>query len=541
VGDFREETCGSVPDSTTLLFQQAEQGDLSQPVCSIPGSDCHLSRACVLVLLISAVSGGVLTAASIAFHARLLIRIVPTEGELKPMLYGNGSLVGLLPVTSEPEPCMDKWKSLGDWGAEEEGSTWQIVFPGFMNVRSAKLYQSRAIGMKASCMMVYGKREDNWVRLLYEPGYMMISLNGTTLMEESLVSYRLIPEGTCEGAGRHAIADANTCRAAAIALGLAQSEVKVLHGSGQPQGCFLQGISVLLATNPTNKGNGADGARKLLCSSHATPRADPCHSEVAGKRPGPLTVRQTEGGVSFFCFAVARTTGYEPELLKAQVLNRAGVFSCDDSAVLTMGGSIRLTPGWNTTEIPEPEAEPSVTARKLLSGRWLSPDIFRRAWHTVIRDPRAQASDWVVKVDTGTVFFPERLRTGLHLQATPEAQGHFLPNCEREQGGPVFRGAVEALSRAAVKSYVRSEDRCEQELLKESLANYSFMHMCLDMLNVTLVLDKQMVTDARCQPAPCTHLSKVAFHGYTNTSSYLQCWEEATEVSLTAQLMETAT
>merc|ERR1711988_631777 len=48
----------------------------------------------------------------------------------------------------------------------------------------------------------------------------------------------------------------------------------------------------------------------------------------------PCTKRRW-GSPSLFCFSVFRSEGYEPDLMRAQLHQRAGIFSCDEFAVVS--------------------------------------------------------------------------------------------------------------------------------------------------------------------------------------------------------------
>lgn len=52
---------------------------------------------------------------------------------------------------------------------------WEVVHFTFVNVRNAKSRSSKILGAKASGSFVYGRQEEDWVKLSDEPGYMMIS------------------------------------------------------------------------------------------------------------------------------------------------------------------------------------------------------------------------------------------------------------------------------------------------------------------------------------------------------------------------------
>jgi len=463
----------------------------------------------------------------------------------KPQLFNGEGLFGAAgadPCTSSARHSQ-QWRGLGGYGSHMEGSSWQVVYPGLMNVRSAKLYLSRMLGKKANCLMVLGKREDNWVRLQGEPGYMMISLNGTILMEETPVTYELVEQGSCEEAGRHPIRDFATCQASVWALGLPGTEVKMQTNTQNPDGCYVHGNSVFLSTDPSSIGNIADGARQLVCSSHATPQRDPCQKRAMPPRAAgptasdvpvperPQSPGQSATTASLFCFTVVEVTGYGPELMVVQMENGAGVFSCDTSVVYSIGKKMPLTPGWNTTMISRVQAD----AANPMKAETLT---YMEAWDAVVKDQRFETSDWIVKVAPETVFFADRLRKKLEQHPPAQGKSLFFLNCKKDAfGEPALLGSVEVFSRGALEAYRGGNYDC-RDLPWQGWGENTYIQQCLEMLNVGSVLDGDMVGDSRCEPAPCSDVSKVAFHDYKNASSYLKCWEEAMEVAMASDFIE---
>lgn len=197
-----------------------------------------------------------------------------------------------------------------------------------------------------------------------------------------------------------------------------------------------------------------------------------------------------------------------------------------------------LGQGWFTTEIPFPHTA---------SHPWkpeLGPvaEMFKSAWDVVIQDARMRETEWTVKVDPDTVFFPERLRQHLQRLQQPENKTVFLLNCDRYSGSPVLFGAVEVLSRRAVEAYSSGQERCRGSIPWRTLPEDEFMQKCMQLLGVTSVFDGNMVGDDRCWKAPCSDVRRVAFHSYPQASSYLICWEESNDVALSlGQPVDTVT
>lgn len=442
---------------------------------------------------------------------------------------GRGHLPDGTPCSaSEPHPAE----------ARSSGAvaTWQVVRAGFTNVRSSKYFE-RVIGMKAPCVMVRGKREGGWVKLDGEPGYIVISHNGETILEKSPVMYSMISSGTCADHNRYPIKDLQSCIAAAAATGLPNITVQVVDSSGKPEGCYSLGGRPWLATSPSNKGHGVIGHRKPLCSDQAEPRAEPCRGRLhallglpaASTTAAPASTsaaaaRSTSTAEgrrpSLFCFTVVGTARAELELLEAQFRNRASIFRCDNYTAFTQGGTIVLGERWQTTLVPP-----------LQSGQpaKIDTETFVKAWKMIMHSGDYRLHDWTVKVDLKTVFIPERLQH--RLSGMSSAEGVFFSNCDRYAGPPKLFGAIEILSRTAVETFAAGIHDCQQ-LPWSGWWEERYLQTCLHRLNIGEIFDGHLVADGRCWSAPCTDASKMAFYAYGDVNKYMACLETAYDTSL---------
>jgi len=64
----------------------------------------------------------------------------------------------------------------------------------------------------------------------------------------------------------------------------------------------------------------------------------------------------------------------------------------------------------------------------------------------------------------------------------------------------------------------------------KTMAEDKFMQQCLDMLNVSSVLDEDLIADERCEPARCNDVTKAAYNPYTTASDWVNCWEESEDM-----------
>ena len=78
--------------------------------------------------------------------------------------------------------------------------------------------------------------------------------------------YRKIFSGSCSSNGMEPITTFQECNIAAKAIGYVDITASETVDSPRPEGCYYNG-RLWLATNPVNKGNGADSSRKPICKT----------------------------------------------------------------------------------------------------------------------------------------------------------------------------------------------------------------------------------------------------------------------------------
>jgi len=481
-------------------------------------------------------------------------RLAPSRREMDKR---NGSwhevvndVVVTVGTVGESEEEEAKGKDLTE---KKKNITWQVVHPDFVNVRSGPHIWTRIIEMKKRCMQITGVASDGWVKLANEPGYIVIRSNGRPLVKKSAVTYSRINTGTCSDYHRYPINDRDSCNAAALALGLADTVSHVIRDNNRPEGCYWLGGALFYSENPKNTGNGADMERQQLCSSRPKPVLDPCHGGSDGNEMGVKPPRtgmipsipeeidglKPLGPESLFCFTVILMTGYAPVLIKAQFENMASIFTCDKYMVLSSGGHMTLGQGWNTTAI----AKPSGGFKGKKGGAELNMpelrEMFLRAWDKIMELRVYRLTAWTVKVDPDTVFFPARLVKHLRQSAAKEGARTYFLNCNRYPGPPKLFGSVEIFSREAIQRFADGKERCSTAFgWHKDWAEEMYLQQCMTKLGATALFDGSMVGDDRCWSAPCTDETKVAIHSYMNQDpeNYMQCWDEATEDTLTSLL-----
>lgn len=222
--------------------------------------------------------------------------------------------------------------------------------------------------------------------------------------------------------------------------------------------------------------------------------------------------------------SVVRASGYEPGMIKAQFKKRVSIFQCDDYIVLSNGGTMRLG-ATETVEIPAPEAAMGKVGKDgVTTSSWLNTEIFMSAWQLVLRDGRFREHDWIVKVDTDAVFFPERLK-GV-LRSFRPGESLYLNNCHK-YGWDSMYGSLEVVSRAAITTYFMGWRKCKMGLKWRGWGEDLFLKSCLNMLGVGHADRFEMLGDKRCHWAPCTDPSKIVFHDYKEIDAYFDCWGQS--------------
>lgn len=425
-------------------------------------------------------------------------------------------------------------------------SEWQVVFrgqPGRVNIRKEKDLNSEILGTKATCSVVMGKRDGKWVKLETEPGYIKMELlsrqKPVVLLEERSVSYEAYSNGNCQANGRFPIFHSDVCKIAARALKLGGPRVSLSKSIGStsgPDGCYwTEQTGLWLALHHANRSAEAGVDCQRICSSVE----DAC--ELAASRDEDRSSRGTSEVVtttapqvvqhSLFCFAVLRTFGYEPELMAAQRRKGVGVFACDDFMLLSNGGEVKLGP-LRTQALAAPTAVPGDPSQQSGAGSsWLNAGLFAQAWAAVEASGRYRRHNWIVKVDPDAVFFPERLRASL-AERHPQKPGKLLLlNCNEGDGRASHRllGAVEVLSREAVQAYFSDGQRCRQELQWTEWGEDYFMQECMSLLGVPSEQDSGLLSDERCDSAPCSE-KRVAYHDYKSEESWFACWKQSDDL-----------
>jgi hypothetical protein len=256
------------------------------------------------------------------------------------------------------------------------------------------------------------------------------------------------------------------------------------------------------------------GTCKVLCT-HDDEGGDWSCKKWGFRTPRPW------GTPSLFCYSVSRGFGYEPDILRYQQRLGAGIFGCDEYAVLS-SDQLVLLDGFKAIYF----APAAVGISK--DGTAGNAQLFMNVWDAIKSDGRAASLDWTIKVDPDAVLVSDRLRG--HL-APHTGLNTYVKNCGKYwgPGWPMMFGAVEALSKGACKSYFNNNWRCKNELQWQTWGEDLFMMRCLNHLGSQAVIDLKQTSDGVCHGSKdCFDHSMAAYHPFKSVQGWMGCWSQAT-------------
>jgi hypothetical protein len=228
--------------------------------------------------------------------------------------------------------------------------------------------------------------------------------------------------------------------------------------------------------------------------------------------------------MTFFCFSIIRSEGYELDIVKNQFAWNAGIFACDGHAVLCDKKLVLGESAKGPLEtVPFNPAKVGVSK----DGTAANAQLFMNAWSTVKASTDYSKYDWTLKVDPDAVLIPDRLRPHL-VPFTNEAV--YVRQCNKwpGPGWPMMFGSTEIYSRQAIQAYFAGEQRCKSDLPWHPWGEDYFMGQCLDYLKVGTSDDYGVLGDALCKGVDCGDTWAAAFHPFKSTGEWMQCWRKAT-------------
>merc|ERR1719277_268915 len=170
--------------------------------------------------------------------------------------------------------------------------------------------------------------------------------------------------------------------------------------------------------------------------------------------------------------------------MRNQLKRRAGIFACEDQAMMTHDE------GW--------------TLDKDL-GKW-------------------KVHGWTIKSDPDAVLMPDRLRKSLAKVREDTHLGDdlfaYVKTCHKDNGMKnMMFGALEALTKVAVEKYFEGINRC-RAMEWQSWGEDLFMMKCLDTLGAIGMDSFDIVSDDLCNGVDCGDAEAGVFHPFKDVDSW---------------------
>jgi len=422
-------------------------------------------------------------------------------------------------------------KGTGEYAETASGNAeWEVV-TDMVHVRSETDSGAKILGDKHRGDILVGKREGGWIRLRHQPGFVSIldEDNSTALLKERIVTYEKIASGTCRDHGLYPIEDLRACEAAAFVLGYYDFKATMITENVEsPPGCFLHHGSIFLSTSSLNEDTGVEGGRFAICASGAYPTTTTTTTTTTFTVTLTTTTTTTWGYPSLFCFEVMMRTTYEYGLVKRQIHEGVGIFTCDEYAVFSQDApfSLGFPPyGLEVKAIwfkkaPVWKSEDNTAANALL---------FMNVFKAIKKDGRWMKHHWTIKADPDAVVLPWRIRD--HLKPATN-QNNYLVNCNKMNWKPPFPmifGAFEAYSNQSLTHlFSGGAERCASSLPWKAWGEDKYMGNCMKFLGVQPLNDFTILADNRCLGADCNNAQAAVYHDFKTQESWFKCWHQAT-------------
>jgi hypothetical protein len=236
-----------------------------------------------------------------------------------------------------------------------------------------------------------------------------------------------------------------------------------------------------------------------------------------------------KGSPSLFCWSLFQVTTYEMGIMQKQMEMDAGIFQCDDWALLS---TAEPTVIGSTKDGLEAKTQQVKMAKITTSqdGTAGNAKLFINCWNVVLEDGRWRRHAWIIKVDPDAVILPWRVRSHLSPYVM---QNVYVVNCNAFPSSPNFPmmyGSVEIFTYLAIDTYDKKRNICEADMgmmLPKWGEDYYMTH-CLDHIGVGRISDFVSVGDNVCTGGSCDDGAFSAFHPKKSTDEWQECWDLAT-------------
>eukprot|EP00930_Biecheleria_cincta_P029074 TRINITY_DN20233_c0_g1_i2.p1 TRINITY_DN20233_c0_g1~~TRINITY_DN20233_c0_g1_i2.p1 ORF type:complete len:604 (+),score=90.84 TRINITY_DN20233_c0_g1_i2:45-1856(+) len=247
---------------------------------------------------------------------------------------------------------------------------------------------------------------------------------------------------------------------------------------------------------------------------------------------------------SVHCVMLFLAYSSEQDLLVYQHKRQAGIFQCDSHAIYS-SQVIQLAPGLVSRRIPH-----SMQAE--IGGQFatvLNLGIFLALYRQLILDGDYLKTDWTIKVDPDTVFFPSRLRKSLsNYNFGLGDAGIYLNNCPDGLHGPIevfSQRSFLALAENAQKCYELMDNKpCDLDCQAKRLVCIGnctdwwgediWVDRCLDLYtNAKRMFSRHLLQEAHCVGTEeysthswksCKDPRTVAFHPFKAKDDWEECY-----------------
>lgn len=233
--------------------------------------------------------------------------------------------------------------------------------------------------------------------------------------------------------------------------------------------------------------------------------------------------------VKLFCLTVIRSWGHEVGMMKKQKELGAGIFGCDESMVLS-DAKIDLGGGYHTTVIESELLSTGKAAKK-------NSELFLKSWEKVKTAGNYKGAHWIVKADSDTVFFADRLRSRVGGPEHARTHSTFFANCAAEDDVQAkehehfMYGPLEVISEKAADTFFKHFEQCKTSVgLGSSMWEERYLTHCLELLGTPMNthLSMHLLSDPHCNEGakPDCAGTSVAFHPFSTTDAYTKCWNK---------------
>jgi len=232
-----------------------------------------------------------------------------------------------------------------------------------------------------------------------------------------------------------------------------------------------------------------------------------------------------KGSPAIFCWSLIQTTTYEKDLMLFAMSKGAGIFGCDEYAVLSTDNETVI----GTTldgDVVKTLHVPWAPITRSVDGTAGNAKLFMNVWDVIIEDGRWRNHAWILKVDPDAVMIASRVRS--HM-APHYGENVYVVNCNKVPGSPNFPmmfGSLEVYSFKAIDTYARNKGLCitDMGMMLPMWGEDYFMTHCLDHIGVGRIADFGVVGDMVCTGANCGDQWTAAFHPFKDVASWERCW-----------------